>query len=146
MSASVLIITQLQSLPRLNEDFSVTHPKKSIEKKMEEQFISCSQPILHVDRLDTLYQEKENLFTLRNEIIDNIFKRYFPYYKKRLQQLKIQLKEVDKEIYELEKEQRLKTSDIENMLEEAQKSVCKYQEIINAAKRKQIQSYGPTPQ
>lgn len=88
-------------------DFSLFYQKESslrIKKELESSAVVTTIPASKIQNIENLIDTKKLLISKRNTILDNLFKYYNPYYRRKLKEIDAKLDELDLQLYIFESE------------------------------------------
>jgi hypothetical protein len=115
------------------EDFSLLDHNKTIERMkidLESSSVVTTMAENKYQQIENIFRLKDPLIQARNNIIDNPFKYYFPYYRKKLTRIDTRLDELDMQLYMLESENELNESNLDKAIDSAELKLKKYSRFL----------------
>jgi len=108
------------------KDISLFNKKGNLQRiteELESSFIAISISKDKTQQIENILYSKEPLTRERNSILDNPFKYYNPFYRKKLKKIDARLDELDLQLYVLESEAKKIESDLDRAIESAQEKL-----------------------
>lgn len=115
-----------------------------IIEEMESQSITTTLLINKSQQINELLKIKDIYIQQRNRIVDSLFKRFIPFYRHKLQNIDSEIDKLDLFLYQLEMENKITESKIDEMIDSAEERLKKQSKFLEQAlKNKQTDSMRP---
>ncbi len=114
-----------------SEDFSLFNQREIPERKrieLESSYVVTTLPENKAQRIENIIYLKTPLMKQRNNILDNPFKYYNPYYRSKLKAIDAKIDALDLQLYRIESTYKEDEKNIDIALESAQlklNQICK---------------------
>ncbi|HDV6632355.1 TPA: hypothetical protein RJX14_001144 [Legionella pneumophila] len=127
------ITSDFSSVSAASDDLSEIH---RIIQEMESQSVATTLQTSKFQQINDLLKKKEVYIQQRNLIIDNPLKRLIPFYKQKLQRIDSEIDKLDLSLYELEMEDKINESKINEIIRSAEKRLEEQSKSLERALQK----------
>lgn len=111
-------------------------------RELESKTVATTLPLTKSQKIKDLTNKKDIFIQQRNEIMDSLFKFYLPWNRKKLKNIDLEIDKIDLVLYELEIEDKLKMSEIDEMVRSAEKRLEEQSGLLQEAiENKQTQIF-----
>lgn len=115
-----------------------------IIQEIESQSIATTLQISKFQRINDFLKKKDVYIQQRNRIIDSPLKRLIPFYKHKLQDIDSEIDKLDLSLYQLEMEDKINESKINEIIDSAEKRLEEQSKSLERALQKK-QTYSMRP-
>lgn len=115
-----------------------------IIQEVESQSVATTLQLSKFQQINDLLKKKNVYIQQRNRIIDNPLKRLIPFYKHQLQDIDSKIDELDLSLYQLEMEDNINQSEINEIIHSAEKRLEEQSKSLERALQKK-QTYSMRP-
>lgn len=132
---------QIERVQNESQDFSIFNHKETrqrIKTELEAAVVATSIFENKAQQIENILYSKEPLIKERNTILNNFFKYYNPFYRKKLKKIDARLDELDLQLYSLESEASHIRSELDREIKSAQerfKKILEKPKNINILKK-----------
>lgn len=148
--ANFAIKNTLTRLSTITIDFPDTSASGTLNnvdgliRELESKSVATTLPLTRSQKIKDLTNKKDIFIKQRNEIMDSLFRIYLPWNRKKLKDIDLEIDKIDLVLYELEKEDKLKISEIDKIVSFAEKRLEEQSLLLQeASERKQTQFFHP---